>query len=149
MNTSEMSLCGVIGLALEMVVAWSNHFLLSLFCFNVYFLWLYSLYSSSNMRCGSWNVLGYNGTNLWNEKYEIQFSHGLILVFFFFKIMLFNSIYFKKVLMELSLKNKKIIKILITFYNKKNYKKFLKIVHKITCLGYMLSFPLLILFSRT
>ena len=100
------------------------------------------------MRCGSWYVLGYNGTNLWNEKYEIQFSHGLILVFFFFKIMLFNSIYFKKVLMELSLKNKKIIKILITFY-KKNYKKFLKIVHKITCLGYMLSFPLLILFSRT
>lgn len=71
------------------------------------------------MRCGSWYVLGYNGTNLWNEKYEIQFSHGLFLVFFFFfKIMLFNSIYFKKVLMELSLKNKKIIKILITFYKK-------------------------------
>ena len=64
--------------------------------------------------------------------------------------MLFNSIYFKKVLMELSLKNKKIIKILITFYKKKYiYKKFLKIVHKITCFGYMLSFPVIILFSRT
>lgn len=126
MNTSEMSLCGVIGLALEMVVAWSNHFLLSLFCFNVYFLWLYSLYSSSNMRCGSWYVLGYNGTNLWNEKYEIQFSHGLFLVFFFFffKIMLFNSIYFKKVLMKLSLKNKNIIKNFNYFLLKKIIKSF-------------------------
>lgn len=38
--------------------------------------------------------------------------------------MLFNSIYFKKVLMELSLKNKKIIKILITFYKKKIIKSF-------------------------
>ena len=76
------------------------------------------------MRCGSWYVLGYNGTNLWNEKYEIQFSHGLILVFFFFKIMLFNSIYFKKVLMELSLKNKKIIKNFNYFLLKKIIKSF-------------------------
>lgn len=51
--------------------------------------------------------------------------------------------------MELSLKNKNIIKNFNYFLLKKNYKKFLKIVHKITCLGYMLSFPLLILFSRT
>ena len=69
--------------------------------------------------------------------------------FFFFKIMLFNSIYFKKVLMKLSLKNKNIIKNFNYFLLKKNYKKFLKIVHKITCFGYMLSFPVIILFSRT
>ena len=83
------------------------------------------------------------------EIWDTILSRAIFSFFFFFKIMLFNSIYFKKVLIELSLKNKNIIKNCNYFLLKKNYKKFLKIVHKITCLGYMLSFPLLILFSRT